>query len=209
MRMNAYQFLELVEDRIESLSKDEYFLKKNESSKWLLEEALPIAKLAISLKQPGLKIEVEAYEDDREEDGFITETGFRSNQFPLQVTHCYSYEQALRDEELALKGSTFGAGPITRDKKSGKVVSKAGVQDIDAHIAELIENIAFVFEKKNKKNYATKMVLIISFSEVKLAGLSQWVLFFEQLRGQVNFSSSSFLRVYLYNSASNEIQRVT
>jgi hypothetical protein len=207
--MNAYQFLELVEGQIEALSNDDFLLKKSESSKLLIEESLPIAKLAISLKQPGLKIEVEAFDDDREEDGFITESGFRSNKFPVQVTHCYSYPQALRDEELALTGSTFGAGPITRDKKSGKVVSEAGAQDTGAHISELIEDIAFVFEKKNNKNYATKMVLVISFCEVKLAGLSQWVLLFDQLKGKVRFSSSNFLRVYLYNSASNEIQRIT
>lgn len=207
--MNAYQYLELVEGKIEALPSGDYLLKKSESSKFLLEEALPIAKLAISLKQPGLKIEVEAFDDDREEDGLITESGFRSNKLPVQVTHCYSYEQALRDEELALTGATFGAGPITRDKKSGKVVSEAGAQDTGAHISKLVESIAFVFEKKNNKNYATKMVLVISFSEVKLAGLSQWVLLFDQLKGRVRFPSSSFLRVYLYNSASNEIQRIT
>jgi len=73
MKDTAYLFASKVDQQIEALSCLEYFMRRARG-KVLLEENLPISRLGLHLKQPGLEVEVEAYENnnkDKEPDGHI------------------------------------------------------------------------------------------------------------------------------------------
>ena len=62
-----------------------------------------------------------------------------------------------------------------------------------------------LYEKKVAKKYKTKMVLIITFFEFKLRGLSSWSNLYENIKHKLCETESAFVAVYLYNEASNEI----
>src|SRR5258705_4211576 len=122
MKGTAYSFAQQVDREIEALSLSDY-LRRKDRGKRLRDELYPISRLALYLKQPGLEIEVEAFEDDGPVDGHIRESGFREAEFDIEVTSDYSYDESLRDELFAAEGFSWGAGEIYRDRNSRKVVA--------------------------------------------------------------------------------------
>ena len=61
--MGAFEFAAKVDSDIEALSASDHRLRVGRA-KVLLEELLPISRLALSLKTRGLSVQVEGYEDD-------------------------------------------------------------------------------------------------------------------------------------------------
>lgn len=103
MNGTAYSFAQQVDREIEALSLSDY-IRRKERGKRLRDELYPICRLALHLKQPGLEIEVEAFEDDGPVDGHIRESGFREEEFDIEVTSDYSHDESLRDELLVAEG---------------------------------------------------------------------------------------------------------
>ncbi len=122
MKGTVYSFAQQVDREIEALTRDDY-LRRKCRGKRLREELYPISRFALYLKQPGLEIEVEAFEDDGPVDGHIRESGFREQEFDIEVTSDYSYDESLRDELLVAEGASWGAGEIYRDRISRKVIA--------------------------------------------------------------------------------------
>jgi hypothetical protein len=104
MKDTAYSFAREVDQQIEALAPDDYH-RKFGRSKQLQEELYPISRLALQLKQPGLEVEVEAFEDDGPVDGYIRISGFREREFDVEVTCVYDYNESLRRELLVSEGS--------------------------------------------------------------------------------------------------------
>ena len=125
----------------------------------LREELYPISRLALHLKQPGLKVDVEAFEDDGPADGHIRESGFRDVDFDVQVTSDYSYDESLRDELLASEGFSWGAGDISRDRSSGKIDASPGAVDHDEQFKRISESVVRLFQKKTAISYGSNTVL--------------------------------------------------
>src|SRR5439155_6471131 len=117
---------------------------------------------------------VEAFEDDRPADGHIRESGFRDEEFDVQVTSDYSYDESLRDELLVAEGISWGAGEIYRDRSSGKVIASPGVVDHDEHFERISKSLQHLFQKKAAIAYGSNTVLIISFDEIRLSGSYAW-----------------------------------
>jgi hypothetical protein len=78
----------------------------------------------------------------------------------------------------------------------------------DEYIHRCTQEVIRLYEKKVAKNYKTKMVLLIGFSEFKLEGLSAWSSLYENIRGKLNLEENNFIAVYLFNEASNELYQV-
>jgi hypothetical protein len=207
MKGDAYSFAKEVDRQIEALSLDDY-LRRRGRGKVLREELYPISRLALLLKQPGLEVDVEAYEDDRPADGHIRERGFRDREFDIQVTSDYSHDESLRDELLATEGVSWGAGDIRRDKSSGKVIASPGVVDYEEHFKRISESLVRLFRKKAAILYGSDTVLIISFDEIKIAGHYAWEKLVSFVDEKGGLSGSAFRSVYLFNIATNELQRV-
>ncbi len=147
MKRNAFEFAQEVDRQIEQLSIEEYHLRQGRG-KLLQEELLPISRLGIHFKVPGLNVEVEAFENDGPVGGHISISGFRSEEFDVQVTYIYSYEESLRRELLLSQGVAPAAGVIFRDKRSRKIVSTMTSVDLEQHIDDLANAVVERFEKK-------------------------------------------------------------
>ncbi|MBN8579810.1 MAG: hypothetical protein J0L96_03995 [Anaerolineae bacterium] len=206
MKNSAYLFAMEVDRQIEELSSADDLRHLNRG-KLLQEEILPISRLALHLKQPGLEIEVEAFENNGEADGHIRITGFREDEFNVQVTCDFTHEEALRKELLVSKGYTPGAGDIHRDKKSGQIVATSAATDFDEHIFRVSQSVIKLFQKKVTKPYNENTVLIIAFDNVKLYGHHYWRQLFDLLEKAGGLSGSRFKAIYLFNNATNEFQR--
>jgi len=205
MKGTAYSFAEQVDREIETLTESDY-LRRRDRGKRLREELYPISRLALQLKQPGLEIEVEGFENDGPVDGHIRETGFREEEFDIEVTSDYSYEESLRDELLVAEGVAWGAGDIYRDKMSRNVVATAGVVDHDEHVERVCEAVIRLFRNKSVVSYPPNTVLIICFDEIKLFGHYSWSQMLSCVGAQGGLAGSAFRSIYLFNMATNELQ---
>jgi hypothetical protein len=206
MKGTAYSFAREVDRQIEELTRKDY-LRRRGRGKLLREELYPISRLALHLKQPGLEIEVEAYEDDGPVDGHILESGFREREFDIEVTSDYSYDESLRDELLVEKGVAWGAGEIYRDKNSRKVVATCGVVDGDAHVDDVSKAVVRLFRNKASKSYPPNTILIISFDEIRLFGHYSWNQMLSRVGDEGGLSDSDFQAIYLFNIATNELHK--
>ena len=209
MKHSACAFAAAVDHLIEDLKNAEFHRKTGRSKK-LREELFPLSRLALFLKMPGIEVEVEGFEDSGRADGHIGITGFRQQEFEIQITHAgYEGEDALRDELLVSQGIVPGAGDIQRDKKSRIILATMAAVDRDEHIGRAAAAVMKQFRKKALKPYAQGTVLLITFEEIKLCGRSAWNSLFSAIAKAGGMTGSQFSEIYLFNGATNEIQIAT
>lgn len=202
--MNVFDFTTKVDQDIKNLPDDDYRLRRGRA-KPLLEELLPISRLALSLKTPGLSVDVAGHENDGPVDGHIRVSGYRNEEFEIEATCTHGYEEHLRAELLNKDGFCPGSGSIKRVK--GEIVAEMQAEDYDAYIHETADALIKAFTAKNGKNYPDGTVLIISFAHLKLVGHDNWSRLLEAIKVKGGFSSSQFPRIYLFNGDSCEIRR--
>lgn len=125
----------------------------------------------------------------------------------MQVTCAFTHEESLRRELLVSKGYAPGAGNIQRDKKSGQIVATFAATDIDEHIIRVLQLVIELFQKKVAKAYNENTVPIIAFDSIGLYGYRNWHQLFALLEKADGLSRSRFKAIYLFNKATNELQR--
>ena len=207
MKDSAYAFAAEVDRLIDDLKNGEFHCRIRRS-KQLREELFPLSRLALFLKLPGLEVEVEAFENSGRADGHIRITGFRQREFEVQITYAgYEGEDALRAELLFSQGFSPSAGDIRRGKKGGNIVATMAAVDHDEHIGRMSAAVMNQFRKKALKPYAQGTVLLVAFEEIKLYGRSAWSSLFSAIAEAGGMTGSQFGEIYLFNSATNEIQR--
>jgi hypothetical protein len=206
MKASAYSFAQEVDRQIEAFGSADYH-RRSGRIKRLREELYPISRLALQLKQPGLEVEVEAFEDNGAADGRIWVTGFWNGEFDVQVTVDYDYEKSLRSEMLVSEGYAPGAGKIYRDKTTKKIVATTAAVDYEEYFDRIVNVVMSLFRKKASLAYGSNTFLVITFDEVKLRGLAKWSRLFHILHEQGGLTGSGFSAVYLFNCATNEMQK--
>ncbi|MEM7245917.1 MAG: hypothetical protein AAF533_11270 [Acidobacteriota bacterium] len=203
MRATAYLFAQEVDEQVEALSNEDYHLRRGRA-KLLLEELYPISRLALHFKQPGLRAEVEAFEDSSAADAHIQLTGFREQDFDVQVTCTHDAEEALRSELLVRDGWAPGAGPI--HKKTKEVEAELTAADYDGHVALVSTAIQDRFQQKQHAySYGPNTILLIGFDEVRLSGRHYWSQLLAWLDRKLE-RSDKFLAVFLFNCATAELR---
>ncbi|MBT9514696.1 MAG: hypothetical protein IV104_20340 [Acidovorax sp.] len=207
MKKSAYLFAAEVDRLIEALPYDHYHRRVGRA-KTLREELLPLSRLALLLKQPGLEVEVEAFEDGGRADGHMRISGFHELEFEVQLTYAgYGDKEYLRSEMLVLQGCVPGAGSIQREKRNGPITAEIAAQDHDAHLSRASRAVVEAFERKKVKSYAIGTALVITFCEVRLSGKSEWSSLLDGIEEAGGLHGSQFASVYIFNEASNEIHR--
>lgn len=207
MKNSAYAFAAEVDRLIDDLKAEDFHCKIGRS-KQLREELFPLSRLALFLKLPGLEVEVEAFENSGPADGHIRITGFRQREFEVQITYAgFEYKDALRDELLVSQGFAPDAGGIRRGKKAGNIVATMAAVDHDEHIGCISAAVMNQFRKKALKPYAQGTVLLVAFEEIKLYGRPAWSSLFGAIAEAGGMAGSQFGEIYLFNGATNEIQR--
>jgi hypothetical protein len=207
MKQNAFDFAKEVDRQIEQLSEEEYHLRRGRS-KQLQEELLPISRLGIHFKLPGLDVQVEAFENNGPVDGHISIRGFRSEEFDVQVTYIYGYEESLRRELLVSHGISPASGTIFRDRRRKTIIPTMEAMDHEQYIDLLANNVIERFRKKASITYAANTILLIAFDEVKLYGNKVWDKLLTVIETKCDLYGSKFNRVYLLNCAHNDLKRV-
>ena len=207
MKDSAYSFAAAV-DRLIGDLKNEDFHRKIGRGKQLREELFPLSRLALFLKLPGLEVEVEAFENSGLPDGYIRITGFREREFEVQIAYAgYEGEDALRAELFVSQGFAPGAGAIRRSKEEGHIVATMAAVDHDEHIGRMSKAIMNQFRKKASKPYIQGTVLLVAFEEIKFYGRLAWSSLFSAIAEAGGMAGSQFGEIYLFNGATNEIQR--
>jgi hypothetical protein len=202
----AYAFAAEVDRQIESLSRDGFFFRSGRGKK-LLEEILPISRLAVSMKLPGSEVEVEAFEGDGPTDGRISVSGFVEDIFNVQVTCVYSYEESLRDELLLKQGVSPAFGHIYRDNKSREIIAETEATDNEEFIMTLSRAVMERFRRKVEKGATPNTDLLIAFNEVTLYGRSAWDRLFGAIADLGGLAEGGFRRVFILNCANNQLYR--
>ncbi len=206
MCSDPYNFARAVDQKIEELSREEFFVRSG-AGKRLLEEVFPLSRLALHFAQPGLRVIVEAFEDDGPVDGHISTEGYREEDFDVEVTHVHSYEASMRNELLHTVGVSPGAGPIFRDKATGHVIALQGGTDRHEQIKAMASDVLVRWKKKATKIYASATILVIGFSDITFYGHTAWRNLFGHLSADA-LTAAPFRRVYLLNCATNDLRNV-
>ena len=209
MKDTVYAFAERVDRELKDLTSEE-FHSRSGRSKRLREELLPLSRLALFVKLPGLEVEVEAFEDSGRADGFIRIVGFKEREFEVQITFAgYEYADALRAELLVIPGFAPGAGEIRRSKKDGSILATMGAVDQDEHIGRISAAVMKALNKKADKPYAENTVLLVAFEELKIRGRFAWNSLLRTIEGSGKVALGQFSEIYFFNCATNEIQKIT
>ncbi|MFZ6769778.1 hypothetical protein ACO0LM_22220 [Undibacterium sp. Di26W] len=181
MKTGAYEYAASIEKRIEILSMEQYHLRHRPANR-LIEELYPLSRLALALKQPGLTVDVEAFEDSGGADGHIWISGYLTKDFDVEVTFAgYGREEALRSELLIKNGFAPGAGPIERDTKTKEIVATMEAQDYYAPVELLATSIGERLRAKVAKQYSEGTVLLIAFEDMRLRGRGWWQLLYTMI----------------------------
>lgn len=171
----------------------------------MLEELYPLSRFAISLKFPGSHVEVEAFENNEPVDGVIHFLGQYSQELNVEVTYVHSYEDALRRELMWRTGSTPTAGRIYRDKITGEIVAVSEIEPYKVGIENLAESIAYLHEKKAKKQYPRGTNLLVGFDDPTFFGQDRWRALFTELRKITDLSGGCFSDTHIINCGTNEL----
>lgn len=186
---------------------EQYHLRPRPMNR-LIEELYPLSRFALALKQPGLTVNVEAFEDSSRADGHIWLSGYMTKDFDVEVTFAgYERVDALRSALLVQDGFAPGAGPIEQDKKTEKIFAIMEAQDYYAPVEFLGASICERFHAKNAKRYSEGTVLLIAFEDMRLRGRGWWNLLYTAIDNAGGFNQGNFSGVYLFNSCSNELQK--
>jgi hypothetical protein len=206
MKISAFQFALDIEAQIEATLSDDYRLRVGRIGT-LVEELYPLSRFALSLKQPGLRVEIEVFEKLGRVDAHVELSGFLERQFPVEVTYAgYGYEEALRDELMVKNGFAPGAGPIIRERGTREIKAEITAEDIDAPLARLAQSIHDRLHAKNSKTYPAETVLLIAFENFHIRGRG-WSKLYTHLDLVGKLDHGNFQQVFLFNRFSNELQQ--
>jgi hypothetical protein len=204
MRNSVFDFAVEVDRQISALTREQFYLRTGRAKR-LLEELYPLSRFALRLKYPGNDPEVEAFEDDGPLDGVIHWGGVPASQLNVEVTYVHSYQMALRDELLFSTGSTPGAGPIYRDKRTGNIVATSAILPTAEEIAQLAAAIVERFSKKRAKRYPRGTALLIAFDDPTFWGSHLWGRLIAVINAHGGLEDG-FEEVHIFNCGSNELQ---
>jgi hypothetical protein len=205
MRLPAYEFARAIDEAIVAIPREDYHLRKGRAKR-LLEELYPLSRFALHLVHPGSRVEVEAPEDDGPYDGFIHRGQNLDSTLSVQVTYVYSYEDALRREFLLTTGRAPGAGPIHRDKATGRIVATNQPIPLEREIDKLASDIVALHEKKCKKGYKRGTILIVAFDDPTFWGRDLWGALIAAVNAKSDLTGGGFSEVHFFNCGSNELQ---
>lgn len=205
---SAYEFASKVDLDIESLPFDNYHLKTR-CCKRLREEWLPLSRLGLYFKKPGLNVSIKV--SDVEEynlaDAYICISGYYDDEITIQITFAgYDRNDKLRAELLISDGIAPGAGEIEKDRKTGKITASSSCIDYDEYLHRIAAAVQERFQEKCKKPYDTKTVLLIAFDEYHLCDFDNWAYLISHLK--VSNNINPFRNIYLFNSATNDLHLV-
>lgn len=210
-------FVQRAYREFDNLSKDEYFLRKGEGTKKLIEEILPLTAFLKWFERPGRRVKCRYYAGNQNFDAKIklsgpeVELGFIPDHFFIEVTSPEEERlESLRRESLARYGIVFSGRNIKRIRERKKgidcIVSEPMVVDSDYPVKNSIELIRNVLAKKSQKKYPVPCILLVQVTPDRSLSIPEWLQIICAIRG--DFNQEKFHSLYLVNWGTNDVFKV-
>jgi hypothetical protein len=174
----VYDLFDQVRDGPDGISKLRLRLTKTE--KRLIEELIPIARYMQARYREGRRIKVSWFSGSQPYDailwssGALVEQGAAPKKFFLEVTTSVHQNEHFVRRLLHERGGSFGVKGISKDEKTGEIVSKPHVHTNDELATDLAGQILERLKSKRGKHYPSETVLIINCVPNSLILDSEW-----------------------------------
>ncbi len=155
-------------------------LRPTKNEKRLLEELIPLARYVQGRYREGRRIRVrwlsgsQPYDAILWSSGALVEHRMAPRKLIVEVTTSVHPNEHLERQLLHERGGSFGVKGISRDKKSGNIVSKPYVHENDELATDLAGLILERLRSKAGKHYPPGMVLIVNCVPNGLILDSEW-----------------------------------
>jgi hypothetical protein len=162
----VYDMFDQVRDEPDGTAK--LRLRTTKSEKRLLEELIPIARYVQTRYREGRRIKVRWFAGSQPYDavlwssGDLVRHGVAPRNLLVEVTTSVHKSGYLERQLLHQRGGSFGVKGITRDKKTGEIVSKPYVHTNDEIVTDLADQIIERLRAKSGKQYPPRTVLIVN-----------------------------------------------
>jgi hypothetical protein len=165
-RRTSFELCTWINEQLHELEKEPnfeelYFERKGHNIKQLLEEAIPISKLALYFHRPWSNIYVSCFTDNRDHDAVI-EIHRPQNQvesIKIEVTTTEDEASTLRRQALSREGMVFLTGPITRQGR--KIISEGDMIDVEEQLAGIIDVTINRIKRKFLNTYDNETAILI------------------------------------------------
>jgi hypothetical protein len=143
-------------------------LRPTKIAKRLTEELIPIARYVQARYREGRRIKVRWFSGSQPYDailwssGSLGEHGMVPRKLLVEVTMSVHQNEHLARRLLHERGGSFGVKGISRDKKTGQIVSKPHVHTPHERITDLADQILERLKSKSNKNYPPGTVLVVN-----------------------------------------------
>jgi len=164
-------------------------LRPTKSEKRLIEELIPIARYVQARYREGRRIKVRWFSGSQPYDAILWSSGalvehrMAPRKLFVEVTTSVHPNEYLARQLLHQRGGSFGVKGISRDKKTGEIVSKPYVHTPDGLAADLASQIVERLKSKSAKNYSPGTVLIVNCFADGLIYDSEWNAAMERVTG--------------------------
>jgi len=155
-------------------------LRPTKTEKRLLEELIPIARYVQLRYSAGRRIKVRWLGGSQPYDAILWSSGslVEHREAPrkvfIEVTTSVHENEHLARRLLHERGGSFGVKGISRDKKTGEIVSNPCVHTNDELATELAGQIVNCLKNKSRKNYSPGTVLLVNCVANSLIFDSEW-----------------------------------
>jgi hypothetical protein len=155
-------------------------LRPTMTEKRLIEELIPIAWYVQARYRAGRRIKLRWFSGSQPYDailwssGGLVERDMAPRKVLVEVTTSVHQNEHLSRRLLHERGGSFGVKGISRDQKTGDIVSKPHVHNQEELAIDLANQIIERLDNKRSKNYPAGMVLIINCVSNSLILASEW-----------------------------------
>lgn len=173
-RRHAFELCQWINEKLAELEHSGnfdllYFERKGKNVKKLIEEAIPVSRLALQLSTPGSEVYVTCHAGNQAYDATLEIAGFGRGVFKVEVTTTETDETVLRRQALSREGNVAFSGPIGRDNKDKRhIVWEGEMVDVDADERRCIE---LMFERLQTKidsgSYGDDTVILVHLAEYR------------------------------------------
>jgi hypothetical protein len=162
----AYDLFDQVQRGADGIKK--LRLRPTMTEKRLVEELIPIARYVQARYREGRRIKVrwlsgsQPYDAVLWSSGGLVEHRMAPRKLFVEVTTSVHQNEHLARRLLHERGGSFGVKGISRDKKTGQIISKPHVHTKDELQADLADQIVERIKSKSAKDYPSATVLIVN-----------------------------------------------
>ena len=155
-------------------------LRQTKTEKRLIEELIPVASYVQARYRVGRRIKVRWFSGSQPYDailwssGSLVEQRMAPRRLFVEVTTSVHQNEYLARRLLHERGGSFGVKGISRDKKTGNIVSKPHVHTPEELATDLAGQILERLKSKSAKGYSPGTVLIVNCVANSLIYDSEW-----------------------------------